>query len=91
MRPQAANGRDAVLFAPSLPPRRLHDQPAPEVAEPMADRPAVTTALVELSRLLASRLEHQASLLPASGDRSACQDAARCAQQICDLFAGKGP
>src|SRR5229473_6066520 len=24
----AANGRDAVLFAPSLPPRRLHEPPA---------------------------------------------------------------
>ena len=86
---QAASGRDAVLFAPSLPPRRLHEQPAPAEAEPPANPQDVTTALVELSRLLATRLGHAASQLPASGDRSACQDAVRCAQQIHDLLAGK--
>ena len=30
----AANGRDAILFAPSLPPSRNADRPAPEEAEP---------------------------------------------------------
>lgn len=87
---QAANGRDAILFAPSLPPRRLHQPWAPAAAEPAADPQAITTAIVELSSLLATRLEQAVSLLPASGDRSACQDAARSAQQIHALLAGEG-
>ena len=86
---QPANGRDAVLFAPSLPPRPLHQPPTSAPAEPPANPQDITTALVELSRLLATRLGHAASELPASGDRSACQDAASCAQQIHNLLAGK--
>ncbi len=84
---QAANGRDAVLFAPSLPSRRLHEPPAPAAVQLSASSEAITTALGELSGLLAIRLACAARQLHASGDRSACQDAARCARQIRDLLA----
>ena len=86
----AANGRDAVLFAPSLPPRRLHEPPA-------ADGPheggaeAVAGAVAALSLLLASHLAEIAGSAPEHEDRAACQDGARCAQQIHDLLTGPGP
>jgi hypothetical protein len=87
---QAANGRDAVLFAPSLPPRALH-HPAP--AE-RPDRPSaqdIKNAVAGLSELLAARLSHTAATAAAHADLSACQDAARYATQIHDLLAGQEP
>jgi hypothetical protein len=85
----AANGRDAVLFAPSLPPRRLHEPPAVGPHEGSAE--AAADAVAALSLLVASQLAEVAGSAPAHEDRAACQDGARCAQQIHDLLTGPGP
>jgi hypothetical protein len=85
---QAANGRDAVLFAPSLPPRSLRPRPATEPAE-QADTGDITTAVADLSWLLASRLAATAAIAVAAADRAACHDAARCARQVSHLLTGE--
>jgi hypothetical protein len=87
----AANGRDAVLFAPSLPPRRLHEPPAAEAGSHEGSAEAVAGAVAALSLLLASQLAEVAGSAPEHEDRAACQDGARCAQQIHDLLTGPGP
>ena len=86
----AANGRDAVLFAPSLPPRRLHEPPA-AVGPHEGVAEAVADAVAALSLLLASQLAEVAGSAPEPDDRAACQDGARYAQQIHDLLTGPGP
>jgi hypothetical protein len=88
---QAANGRDAVLFAPSLPARRLHQM------ERVGEEPArgsaqdITAAVAGLCQLLASRLAHTAGTVADVADRAACQDAARHAQAVHALLTGSGP
>jgi hypothetical protein len=85
---QAANGRDAVLFAPSLPPRSLCPRPAtgPPQRETADD---ITAGVADLSLLLASRLAGTAAIAVAAADRAACHDAARHARQVCDLLTGE--
>jgi len=87
---QAANGRDAALFAPSLPPRSLCPRPAtgPPERETTDD---ITTAVAGLGRLLASRLAATATTAAAAADRAACRDAARYARRVSDLLAGEDP
>ena len=87
---QAANGRDALLFAPSLPPRRLH-QTQPEEQKPPPAAADITAAVAGLGMLLAARLMRTASIVVAGPDRAACQDAAGYARAICGLLAGAGP
>jgi hypothetical protein len=85
---QAANGRDAALFAPSLPPRSL--RPRPATGGPQRETTDdITTAVAGLSRLLASRLAATATIAVAAADRAACHDAAGCARQVSDLLTGE--
>jgi len=87
---QAANGRDAVLFAPCLPPRRLH-QPQQAGEEPQrGSAQDIPAAVAKLSMLLGARLAHTAGTMAAGADRAACQDAARYARAIHDLLTGAG-
>jgi hypothetical protein len=88
---QAANGRDAVLFAPSLPPSALH--PAAAAGEPHSPEStsAIRSFVTELSELLATGLAHTAATIADGADRAACRDAAACAARIGDLLAGAGP
>jgi hypothetical protein len=84
----AADGRDALLFAPSLPPHRLQAADAKEehdTAEPVAD------VLAGLGELLATRLDEAASLAPDPEDLAACQAAARWARDIHALLTGNVP
>jgi hypothetical protein len=87
---QVANGRDALLFAPSLPPHSSH---RPQQAEQQESGGAagISAAAAGLSRLLASQLDGTATTVPGGADRAACHDAARCAAQIHALLAGGGP
>ena len=81
---QAANGRDAMLFAPSLPPTALHaTSPAGERCQP--DTRDLQAAIAALAELLASGLGHAAAAA-AGGDRAACYDAAACATRIHGLL-----
>jgi hypothetical protein len=87
----AADGRDAVVFAPSLPPRRDYGAamtgegaPGGDGAERVADDAA------GLSRLLVSCLARAAGSTADPGDRDACEQAARCARELCELLGGTG-
>jgi hypothetical protein len=88
----AADGRDAVAFAPSMPARQRRGAagtgrglPAGESAGRAAGEAA------ELSRRLAECLARAAELASDRGDRDACQHACRCAGEIFDLFSRVGP
>jgi hypothetical protein len=82
----AANGRDAIAAAPSLP------AAAPCVTTARA--PAAVTAqqaaaaLAGLSRVLVNRLNAAAGLSADAGDRTACASAARHAAVMCSLLEG---
>ncbi len=81
----AADGRDAVLFAPSLPPHRRQAADAEEghdVAESVAD------VLTGLSKFLAARLDDAARIAADPSDQAACQTAARWARDIHALLTG---
>jgi 2-oxo-4-hydroxy-4-carboxy--5-ureidoimidazoline (OHCU) decarboxylase len=87
----AADGRDAVAFAPSFPPYggsvapAVHDGlQAGESAETIAH------AVAAVSRLLVARLTQAWESSTHPDDRAACADALRCAENICDLMGGGG-
>jgi len=84
----AADGRDALLFAPSLPPhplRRADAEEGHDAAERVAD------VLAGLSELLAARLDDAASIAPDPRDQAACQAAAQWARDIHTLLIGNAP
>lgn len=88
----AANGRDVIGFAPSLPPRRLSGTPAPaDAAQPGAGAGQLAAAVAGLSQLIASRLAQAAGSAPDTGDKAACADACRDARDIHALLTGAGP
>jgi hypothetical protein len=87
----AGNGRDSILYAPSLSQRPLHpDMAGEEGPRPMAGR-AATDWMTRLCEVLASRLTEAAAPAGAPGDRQACLDAARCALEIQALMGGGQP
>jgi hypothetical protein len=85
----AADGRDAILFAPSRPwPSAPLGQvtairrPAEESAEQAAG------ALVALCDVLTAQLDQAAASAPGRDDREACREAAKSARIVRDLLAG---
>jgi len=87
----AANGRDAVLLAPSLPwPPRDTPVGGGQVDGSGESVQEAARALTSLSQALISRLETAAGLATRSGDRDACRYAVGRARAICDLLAGAG-
>ncbi len=89
----AANGRDAVAGAPSLPPAAPGGVPlaASGPAAGVTEQEAAA-AVAGLSQLLASRLADAAPWAADAADRAACADAARDAGAIWSLLAGvRGP
>ena len=88
----AADGRDAVWFAPSLLSRRRHGAVGNGEGAPGgegAERIAADAA--SLSQLLVVCLTRAAGSASDPGDRGACEQAARCAREICDLLGGVSP
>jgi hypothetical protein len=85
---QAANGRDAMLFAPSLPPTAMHP-PVPAGERRPPDLHDLQAAIAGLAELLARGLGHTATTA-AGGDRAACHEAAACATRIHGLLARPG-
>lgn len=86
----AADGRDAVAAAPSMPPAGPETQaPAPQ---PCTDASAdeVADGLAALSRLLADRLAQASQYAVQTGDRAACTEAARAAERVHTLLRGTG-
>lgn len=84
----AANGRDAMLFAPSMPPRQLHDQIDTVVS---GGPEAVAAAIALLSEAVVGRLTATAALVSVGGDRVAWRDGAWYAREIHALMTGTGP
>jgi len=87
----AADGRDAIAFAPSLPPRRLHPATAGKQSHEPGSPRAIASKLAALSELLARRLTEAARSAPISADRTACTDAAHSARDIQALLTVSGP
>jgi hypothetical protein len=85
----AANGRDAVAGAPSLPPAVPGGVPlaAGDPAAGVTEHEAAAV-LTGLSQLLASRLADAAAWAADAADRAACAVAARHAGAIWSLLAG---
>jgi hypothetical protein len=90
----AADGRDAVAFSSSLPPSSRAGAGAPsgegggragESTEDIAD------AVAGLSRLLVARLGQARGWSSHPDDCAACEDALRCAHNICGLLDRRGP
>jgi hypothetical protein len=87
----AANGRNAVALAPSLPGRPLTAVPAGPQPWPQERAERLAEAVGGLSHLVAGRLAQAAARAPDTGDRVACAHAARSARDICGLLGISGP
>jgi hypothetical protein len=88
----AADGRDAVAFAPSFPPRPGPQPPDDGDGEPAEEGDeAIAESAAALSRLLAARLAEAGASAPDPADRAACADAARCAENIYGMLHRGGP
>jgi hypothetical protein len=94
----AADGRDAIMFAPSLPPWQgngavLEDgEQAGESAQTAGgSAESAVDAVAGLARLLAARLAEAGESAADPGDRAACRDAARCAEEIYRLLHRSDP
>lgn len=86
----AADGRDALRFAPSMPTTL---RPGTTVADEKAAAGiagSVAGDIAALCGLAAVRLARAAGQASDPGDQAACERAARCAQRICELLAGAG-
>ncbi len=86
----AANGRDAVAGAPSLPLTGPGDAARPKSRALPLEVTAVeaVAVLARFSHLLASRLADARVLAVDIGDRAACADASRYAAEVCSLLGG---
>ena len=82
----AADGRNAVALAPSLPRRPLLAVPAEQQPWPGEPPERVAELVARLSRLVAERLTQAAVSAPDTGDRDACRHAAQNARDICGLL-----
>ena len=87
----AAEGRNAILLAPSLPSCCLHETPAPgEESHRGEDVEIIAAGLAAVSVLLADRLAQAAKSAPDYRDRAACRSATRRARDIHALLTGNG-
>jgi hypothetical protein len=84
----AANGRDAVAAAPSLPPAASGDLAGTAAGSARGLPVEQAAALAGLGQLLARRLTGASDLSADIGDRIACAQAARHAASICTLLGG---
>jgi len=88
----AADGRDAILTAPSLPARPLETrQSGPRHPGPGGSVLEVAAGLAALSSVLAARLASAADQAGDRGDRAACLIGARYAREVHALLGGTQP
>jgi hypothetical protein len=86
--PAAADGRDAIITAPSLPPRPAGHEPDGTWHLLHGDSAAeAAAAIAALSAVLAARLTAAAGSASDREDRAACLIGARHAREIHDLLA----
>jgi hypothetical protein len=86
----AADGRDAVIFAPSMPGQRTHGTRGAGDDSSAATADTVAGDIASLSGLAAVRLARATGQAADPGDQAACVRAAQCARRICELLAGGG-
>jgi hypothetical protein len=84
----AANGRDYIGSAPSLPPSPLRPPPHAETHTSFPQDHAAARWTADVCTELASRLSTAASFAVTAADRRACAGAARCAREITGLMNG---
>jgi hypothetical protein len=86
----AADGRDALIFAPSMQAHRA--RASADTGEDSSAGTADTIAgdIASVCGLAAVRLAQAASQAGDPGDQAACVRAAECARRICELLAGGG-
>jgi hypothetical protein len=85
----AANGRDALAAAPSLPPVSSGEIASMASESALELRTQDTAAvLARLSQLLSRRLTDASDHTADAGDRLACAQAARHAADVCSLLGG---
>ena len=87
----AADGRNTLAFAPSLPPHRLHPPAAGEERSAASPAPEIARQLAALGEMLATKLTEAAQSAQGPADRAACTDAARSARDIHALLTRSGP
>jgi len=88
--PAAADGRNTVGVAPSLPPpARDRPRPPEPAKEPTAQEVADSVAAV--AALAARKLRIAAAAATSAADRSACVEAAQYADEVRGLMTGTGP
>ena len=86
----AADGRDALLFAPSMPATLGPGTTVTDEQAAAGTAGSVAGDIAALCGLAAVRLARAAGQAADPGDQAACERAARCAQRICELLAGAG-
>jgi hypothetical protein len=86
----AGNGRDYLLWAPSLPPRSLSDGQEAETDQRPPTARAAASWLATLCDVLVSRLMCAAEVAREPGDRDACLGAAGHARELRSLMRGDG-
>ncbi len=82
----AADGRDAMLFAPSLP-EAAWRKPPPRMSA--RDAEAELTALAELCLVLAARFGDAVDIAALEADQDSCRYGSQYAREICGLL-GRG-
>jgi hypothetical protein len=86
----AADGRDALIFAPSMTGQRTHPTTGTGEDSSAGTADAVAGDIASLCGLAAVRLAQAATQAADPGDQAACVRAAQCARRICELLAGGG-
>jgi hypothetical protein len=87
----AANGRNALALAPSLPGHPLLTVPSGQRPWPGEPPERVAEVVAGLSQLVAGHLAQAAACAPDTGDRAACRHAAQSARDICGLLSSSRP
>jgi len=87
----AGDGRDHLLFAPSLPAQRSGEAFGLGDDACAPDGQAAARWLAGLCETLNNELNSAAASAGLIGDRNACMGAASCARQICALMGGAWP
>jgi hypothetical protein len=81
----AVSGRNAIAFAPSMPP--ISGGAGHEPPKPSGDADQIADDLAGLASALSMRLRESAELAADAADRSACENAASQAERITWLLA----
>jgi hypothetical protein len=87
----AAEGRDAVALAPSMPADASGPSGLADAERRRAERPYSGADVAGMCMLLAARLQQLAVTAAIAGDRQACADGAQSARTIHQLLCGHAP